>query len=104
PVSPKPEAKAQQSPPGALAPSSMWRVTATRELKGITRLSVTVSDLGSSAAKCTWSKDDLLAAATRPLTDGSIKVVDGRSITADAGVATLGIEGNARLLSDTMCV
>jgi hypothetical protein len=96
--------RAQQAPSSALAASSLWRVTATRELKGITRLSVTVSDLGSTAAKCTWSTDGLLAAATRPLTDGSIKVVDGRSTTAEAGVATLSIEGSARFLNDAMCV
>jgi hypothetical protein len=96
--------EAQQSPPSALAASSLWRVTTTRELKGISRVSVTISDLGSSAAKCTWSKDDLLAAATKPLTDGSIKVVDGLSTTAEAGVATLSIEGSARFLNDAMCV
>ena len=95
---------AQQAPSSALSASSLWRVTTTKELKGITRLSVTVGDLGSSAAKCTWSKDNLLTAATRPLTDGSIKVVDGRSTTADAGVATLSIDGSARFLNDTMCV
>jgi len=95
---------AQQAPSSALAASSLWRVTTTRELKGITRLSVTVGDLGSTAAKCTWSKDDLLAAATRSLTEGSIKVADPRSITPEAGVATLSIEGSVRFLNDAMCV
>jgi hypothetical protein len=96
--------RAQQAPSSSLSPSSVWRVTTTKELKGITRVSITVGDLGSSAAKCTWSKDDLLAAASRPLTDASIKVVDGSSTTADAGVATLSIDGSAKFLSDAMCV
>lgn len=94
---------AQQSP-GALAASSVWRVTTTRELKGITRLTVSISDIGSSAAKCSWSKDDLRAAAARALKDGSIQVVDESSTTAAAGVASLSIDGTAKVISDALCV
>jgi|SRR5579862_1912070 len=84
--------------------TSMWRVTTTTELKGIKRLVVTVDDAGSNAGKCAWSKDDLQRAAAKPLADGSIEVVQYNTSTADAGVATLTIDGVARALSDTLCV
>ena len=95
---------AQQAPGAIPAQVSTWRVTSTRELKGITRVQLTVSDLGSSAAKCTWSKDALQAAASSKLAEGAIKIADPRAITGEAGAATLAIEGSARFLNDTMCV
>src|SRR5579871_159141 len=83
---------------------SSWRVTSIGELKGITRVIVTVDDVGSGAGKCSWSIGDVRAAATQPLTAGGIKIVDQNDITGEAGAPTLRVDAIVKPISDALCV